>query len=72
MKDIDSSPENNVKFAKLKVLSELVSAHVDEEEGDIYKKAKKVLSKDQERDIARQFIDEKMSLMNMRTRIPKL
>lgn len=65
MKDIDNSAENDVKFAKLKVLNEAVNQHVDEEESDIYKKAKKVLSKEQEQDIAKQFMNEKMSMMQM-------
>lgn len=65
MKDIDSSTENDVKFAKLKVLNEAVSQHVDEEEGDIYKKARKVLSKEQEREIAKQFMNEKMAMLKM-------
>ncbi len=65
MKDIDASTSNDVKYAKLKVLDELVSQHVDDEESDIYKKAKKVLSKEQEQEIAKQFMNEKMNMMNM-------
>lgn len=65
MKDIDASTENDVKFAKLKVLAEVVGKHVDDEEGDIYKKARKVLSKEQERDIAKQFMTEKTTMMKM-------
>jgi hemerythrin-like domain-containing protein len=65
MKDIDASSENDVKLAKLKVLNEAVRQHVDEEESDIYKKAHRVLSKEQEQDIAKQFMSEKMSMMNM-------
>jgi hemerythrin-like domain-containing protein len=72
MKDIDASSEEDVKFAKLKVLNELVSQHVDEEEGDIYKKAKKVLSKAQEQDIAKQFLDEKMQSMPKTTNMPNM
>jgi hemerythrin-like domain-containing protein len=63
MKDIDVSSDNDAKFAKLKVLNEVVSQHVDEEESDIYKKAKRVLSKEQEQDIAKQFMNEKMAMM---------
>ncbi|MCW3996858.1 MAG: hemerythrin domain-containing protein [Candidatus Bathyarchaeota archaeon] len=65
MKDIDDSTDNDVKFAKFKVLTEVVSQHVDDEEGDIYRKAKKVLSKEQEQEIAKQFMNEKMSMMNL-------
>lgn len=65
MKDIDASADNDVKFAKLKVLNEVVSAHVNDEESGIYKKARKVLSKEQERDIAKQFMTEKTTMMNM-------
>ena len=61
--DIDNSTADDVKLAKVKVLSEAIDQHIDEEEGDLFKKAKKVLSDDQEHDIARQFMDEKMARM---------
>ena len=61
--DIDSSSSDDVKLAKVKVLSEAINEHVDEEEGDLFKKAKKVLSSEDEHEIARQFMNEKMQNM---------
>jgi hemerythrin-like domain-containing protein len=42
--DIDSSTSDDVKLEKVKVLSEAVDQHFAREEGDLFKKAKKVLS----------------------------
>ncbi len=61
--DIDSSTESDAKWAKVKVLSEAIDMHVKEEEDDLFKKAKKVLSDDEEREIAKQFMSEKMQNM---------
>ncbi len=61
--DIDSSSSDDVKLAKVKVLSEAIKEHINEEEGDLFKKAKKVLSSEDEHEIARQFVNEKMQKM---------
>jgi hemerythrin-like domain-containing protein len=45
------------------VLSEAIDMHVEEEENELFKKAKKVLSSDDEHQIAKLFMDEKMSKM---------
>jgi hemerythrin-like domain-containing protein len=66
MNDIDSSTDMEDKFAKLKVLSEAIDMHVEEEEGELFKKAKRVLSMEEEREIARQFMDMKLANMNNR------
>lgn len=58
--DIDSSSGEDSKFAKIKVLWEAVNLHLKEEEDSLFKKAKKVLSNDEEREIAMQFMNEKM------------
>lgn len=64
MNDIDNSTDMDDKFAKLKVLSEAIDMHVEEEEGELFKKAKRVLSSEEEREIARQFMDMKLANLN--------
>lgn len=61
--DIDNTTDLDAKFAKLKVLSEAIDMHVKEEEDELFKKAKRVLSDEDERTIAKNFIDEKMANM---------
>ncbi len=58
--DIDNSTEDDVKLAKIKVLNEAINEHIKEEEDDLFKRAKKVLSDDEGREIGRQFTNEKM------------
>lgn len=70
--DIDSSASDDVKLAKVKVLKEAIDQHIDEEEGDLFKKAKKVLSDDDEREIARQFMNEKMANMPKTSTMPNM
>lgn len=53
----------DAKFAKVKVLSEAIAMHVKEEEAELFKKAKRVLSDEDERMIASQFMNEKMANM---------
>ena len=60
MNDIDDTTDNEAKLAKVKVLSETVEMHVEEEEGELFKKAKRVLSNEDEQEIARRFMNEKM------------
>ncbi len=61
--DIDNSTDMDAKYAKVKVLSETVDMHVKEEEDELFKKAKRVLSDEDEREIARQFMNNKMENM---------
>jgi hemerythrin-like domain-containing protein len=61
--DIDNTTDMDAKFAKLKVLSEAIDMHVKEEEDELFKKAKRVLSDEDERTIAKDFMDEKMANM---------
>ncbi len=61
--DVDNSSDDDVKYAKIKVLSETVDMHIKEEEDDLFKKARHVLSDDDEREIAKQFMNEKMANM---------
>jgi hemerythrin-like domain-containing protein len=44
---------------KVKVLSDMIDHHIEEEEGEVFKAAKKVLSKDQEEEILSKFEQEK-------------
>ncbi|MCW4000044.1 MAG: hemerythrin domain-containing protein [Candidatus Bathyarchaeota archaeon] len=61
MSDIDESSDEETKLAKVKVLSETISHHIEEEEGELFKKSKKVLSSFDEHDLAKQFMAEKMN-----------
>jgi hypothetical protein len=61
--DVDNTTDMDAKYAKVKVLSEAIDMHVKEEEDELFKKAKKVLSSEEEREIARQFMNEKMQNM---------
>lgn len=65
MTDIDMSnkSEDDRMYAKVKVLSEAIDMHIKEEENDLFKKAKKVLSHDDEHEIGRLFEQEKMAAM---------
>ena len=44
---------------KVKVLNDMIDHHIEEEEGEVFKAAKKVLSKDQQEEILRKFEQEK-------------
>ena len=61
--DIENTSDIDAKYAKVKVLSEAIDMHVKEEEDELFKKAKRVLSDEDERMIAKEFIDEKTSAM---------
>lgn len=61
--DIDNTSDMDAKYAKVKVLSEAINMHVKEEEDELFKKAKRVLSDEDERMIASQFLNEKMANM---------
>ena len=68
--DIDNSSEDDVKLAKIKVLNEAINEHIKQEEDDLFKMAKKVLSDDEGREIGRQFINEKMQSMPKMSSMP--
>jgi hemerythrin-like domain-containing protein len=61
--DIDNATDPDEKYAKLKVLSEAIDMHIKEEENELFKKARRVLSDEDERSIAKDFMDEKMANM---------
>ncbi len=65
IKDIDmaNTSENDKRLAKVKVLSDVIDHHVEEEEGQLFKKAKKVLSSEEEHEIGRLFENEKIEKM---------
>ncbi len=59
----DLDKEDERWDAKVKVLSELVDHHVEEEEGEVFKVAKKVLDKEQLQEIASQIQELKSQRM---------
>lgn len=61
--DIDNTSDEDAKYAKVKVLSETIHMHIKEEESELFKKAKRVLSDEDERSIARDFMNQKMATM---------
>jgi hemerythrin superfamily protein len=61
--DMTSSNDNETRFAIVKMLSEAIDENIKEAEGDLFKKAKKVLSDNEENEIGRLFKKEKMSSM---------
>jgi hemerythrin superfamily protein len=58
--DIDKSSDMDIKFAKAKVLGETIDMHVKMEEDNLFKRARRVLSNEDEREIAQQFMAGKM------------
>jgi hemerythrin superfamily protein len=64
--DIDMSDKSkgDWMFAKIKVLSEAIDMHVKEEEDELFKEAKKVISHDDEHRIGRLFQQAKMNAMS--------
>jgi hemerythrin-like domain-containing protein len=58
--EICKMDENNEMWIpKVGVLSDMIDHHIEEEEGEVFKAAKKVLSKDQEEEILSKFEQEK-------------
>ncbi len=60
-----ASSDSEVQFAKTQVLSEMIEHHVEDEEKELFKAAKKVLSKEDENEIGRLFLEEKASMSKM-------
>ncbi len=56
------SAENEKWKARATVLKELVEHHVEEEEGEMFKKAKKLFDREQEVELGRAFLTEKKRL----------
>ena len=61
--DMTSSTDSESRFAIVKMLSEAIDESIKEEEGDLFKKAKRVLSDNEANEIGRLFKKEKMSSM---------
>lgn len=57
--------DKEVQFAKTQVLSEMIDHHIEDEEKELFKAAKKVLSKEDEMEIGRLFLEEKSSMSKM-------
>ena len=53
------SAENERWAARLSVLKELVEHHVEEEEGEIFKKAKTLFDRERERELGTAFLEQK-------------
>jgi hemerythrin superfamily protein len=53
------SPENERWAARLTVLKELVEHHVEEEEGEMFKKARSLFDRTQERELGTAFLQQK-------------
>ncbi len=58
------SAENERWSARLKVLKELVEHHVEEEEGEMFKKARGVFSREQEQELGASFLAEKKRIQS--------
>lgn len=56
-------PDSEDWTAKFKVFKENVEHHVEEEEGEMFEGARKVLSDDEAREIGEQFTQQKQSLL---------
>lgn len=59
IQQMDDAPRNDVWAAKLKVLTEGIEHHIEEEEEKILPKAQKELGKDELQDMAKRFEDAK-------------
>ena len=64
LKELDEVPVDTEQWtAKLKVLKENVEHHVEEEEGEMFQKARQVLSEEQINDLGAQMEEEKKRLI---------
>jgi hemerythrin superfamily protein len=52
--------------AKLSVLEELVEHHIEEEEGELFRKAKKVVAKEQAEEIGMRYEQQKQQMMGQK------
>ncbi len=60
MDEIDNTDEDNEMWLpRVKVLSEMIDHHVEDEEGDLFDEAKKLLNENQEREIGQKFLEIK-------------
>ena len=58
-----SSDDDDVWMAKVKVLSDVIDHHIEEEEDMIFKEAKKILKKHEEEELAKQIEEEKLAVL---------
>ena len=64
LKELEALPVDTEQWtAKLKVLKENVEHHVEEEEGEMFQKARQVLSEEQINDLGAQMEEEKKRLL---------
>lgn len=63
LKELEKMPKDDDRWqAKIKVFKELVEHHIEEEEGKIFKSAKKTFKKDELEDIMKKFEKEKVKI----------
>lgn len=58
------SPRDEWFNPKMKVLHEIIDHHIEEEEGQLFKKAKKVMDKEQSQRMAEEFEQQKQQMMS--------
>lgn len=60
MDEIDNTAEDDEMWLpRVKVLSEMIDHHVEDEEGDLFDEAKKLLDESQEQEIGQKFLESK-------------
>lgn len=66
LEEMDKISKGDEKWmAKFHVMKEMVERHIKEEEGDLFKKARKVIKKDQAQELGKSFEEEKKSIFQM-------
>ncbi|MCF6157286.1 MAG: hemerythrin domain-containing protein [wastewater metagenome] len=64
LEDMDKMSKGDEKWmAKLSVLRDVVERHMKDEEGDMFKKARKVIKRDQAQELGKRFEEEKKSIL---------
>ena len=58
LNELSESLEDDVWCAKFKVLKEMVEHHIEEEEEDLFKKAKKVISPEESEQMAQEMLEK--------------
>lgn len=62
-----ANSDSETQYAKTKVLSEMINHHIEEEEEELFKASKKVLSREDEMEIGQKFQKEKASMSKTAT-----